>query len=174
MLVCFSKFSFYYSCDLKVPKRHKADGDNTTDEYMETETGLFGRNAPPGYKPASSGTKTPQQGPAAPPQRQNDDKPELRDDGSSVFISNLTYTLEEPEAKLKTLFESCGPIKQIRPIFSNKGGFKGYGYVQFESAASVPQALKLDRQEVEGRPMFVSPCVDKNKNPDFKVSKQVI
>lgn len=140
---------------------------------METETGLSGRNAPPGYKPASGSTKHPQQAPLVSPQRQNDDKPELRDDSSSVFISNLTYTLEEPEAKLKTLFESCGPIKQIRPIFSNKGSFKGYGYVQFESVASVPEALKLDRQEVEGRPMFVSPCVDKNKNPDFKVSKQV-
>uniref|UniRef100_A0A671X856 Spliceosome associated factor 3, U4/U6 recycling protein n=1 Tax=Sparus aurata TaxID=8175 RepID=A0A671X856_SPAAU len=105
------------------------------------------------------------------PKRQNDDKPELRNDNCSVFISNLTYTLEEPEAKLRTLFEICGPIKQIRPVFSNKGGFKGYGYVQFESSVSVPEALKLDRREVEGRPMFVSPCVDKNKNPDFKVFK---
>ncbi|XP_017269444.1 squamous cell carcinoma antigen recognized by T-cells 3 [Kryptolebias marmoratus] len=153
------------------PKRQRADGDSTTDEYMETETGLLGRNAPPGYKPASGSTKKPQQGPAVTPQRQNDEKPELRDDSCSVFISNLTYTLEEPEAKLKALFESCGPIKQIRPVFGNKGGFKGYGYVQFESVASVPEALKLDRQEVEGRPMFVSPCVDKNKNPDFKVFK---
>ncbi|XP_037536347.1 squamous cell carcinoma antigen recognized by T-cells 3 [Nematolebias whitei] len=153
------------------PKRQRADGGNNTDEYMETETGLSGRNAPPGYKPAPGSTKHPQQAPLVSSQRQNDDKPELRDDSSSVFISNLTYTLEEPEAKLKTLFESCGPIKQIRPIFSNKGSFKGYGYVQFESVASVPEALKLDRQEVEGRPMFVSPCVDKNKNPDFKVFK---
>uniref|UniRef100_A0A671X4N9 Spliceosome associated factor 3, U4/U6 recycling protein n=1 Tax=Sparus aurata TaxID=8175 RepID=A0A671X4N9_SPAAU len=140
-----------------------------SDEYMETETGLFGKNAPPGYKPGPPGAKKAQQEAAA--QRQNDDKPELRNDNCSVFISNLTYTLEEPEAKLRTLFEICGPIKQIRPVFSNKGGFKGYGYVQFESSVSVPEALKLDRREVEGRPMFVSPCVDKNKNPDFKVFK---
>ncbi|KAI3372860.1 hypothetical protein L3Q82_023307 [Scortum barcoo] len=139
--------------------------------YMETETGVFGRNAPPGYKPALPDAKKAQQGMAAAAPRQNDDKPELRNDNSSVFISNLAYTLEEPEAKLRTLFESCGPIKQIRPVFSNKGSFKGYGYVQFESPMSVPEALKLDRREVEGRPMFVSPCVDKNKNPDFKVFK---
>uniref|UniRef100_A0A8P4KHF6 Spliceosome associated factor 3, U4/U6 recycling protein n=1 Tax=Dicentrarchus labrax TaxID=13489 RepID=A0A8P4KHF6_DICLA len=142
-----------------------------SEEYMETETGLFGRNAPPGYKPAPPGTKKAQQGVADPAQRQNDDKPELRNDKSSVFISNLAYTLEEPDAKLRTLFETCGPIKQIRPVFSNKGNFKGYGYVQFESPVCVPEALKLDRREVEGRPMFVSPCVDKNKNPDFKVFK---
>uniref|UniRef100_A0A7N9ARL8 Spliceosome associated factor 3, U4/U6 recycling protein n=1 Tax=Mastacembelus armatus TaxID=205130 RepID=A0A7N9ARL8_9TELE len=111
-----------------------------------------------------------QQGAAA-TQSQNDDRPELRNDNNSVFISNLTYTLEEPEAQLRTMFETCGPIKQVRPVFSNKGNFKGYCYVQFESPVSVPEALKLDRREVEGRPMFVSPCVDKNKNPDFKVFK---
>lgn len=137
---------------------------------METETGLLGRSAPPGYKPAPPGNKKVQPGAAPAAQRHNDDKPELRNDDCSVFISNLTYTLEEPEAKLRTLFETCGPIKQIRPVFSNKGSFKGYCYVQFESSMSVPEALKLDRREVEGRPMFVSPCVDKNKNPDFKVN----
>uniref|UniRef100_A0A673CM92 RRM domain-containing protein n=1 Tax=Sphaeramia orbicularis TaxID=375764 RepID=A0A673CM92_9TELE len=140
----------------QAPKRHRGNGDPTIEEYMETETGLFGKSAPPATAAAH---------------RQKDDKPELRNDNSSVFISNLSYTLEEPEAKLRTLFETCGPIKQIRPVFSNKGSFKGYGYVQFESTVSVSEALKLDRREVAGRPMFVSPCVDKNKNPDFKVFK---
>lgn len=148
-------------------KRHRGNGDQSTEEQMETETGLFGRNAPPGTKKA-------QQGVAADAQRQKDDQPELRNDNCSVFISNLAYTLEEPEAKLRTLFETCGPIKQIRPVFSNKGAFKGYCYVQFESPVSVSEALKLDRREVEGRPMFVSPCVDKNKNPDFKVNMNTI
>lgn len=137
---------------------------------METETGLFGKNAPPGFKPAPPGAKKAQQGAEAAAQRQSDDKPELRNDNNSVFVSNLAYTLEEPEAKLRTLLETCGPISQIRLVFSNKGNFKGYGYVQFESPVSVPEALKLDRRDVEGRPMFVSPCVDKNKNPDFKVN----
>lgn len=159
----------------QAPKRHRGNGDQTTEEYMETETGLFGRNAPPGFKPAPPGAKKVQQGAAvaAATQRQVDDKPELRNDNSSVFISNLAYTLEEPEAKLRPMFETCGPIKQIRPVFGTKGTFKGYCYVQFESHVSVPEALKLDRLEVEGRPMFVSPCVDKNKNPDFKVNMTV-
>uniref|UniRef100_A0A8D3D241 Spliceosome associated factor 3, U4/U6 recycling protein n=1 Tax=Scophthalmus maximus TaxID=52904 RepID=A0A8D3D241_SCOMX len=161
-------------------EKRKAEPDDYQDEWnensgkawfeltnhMETEAGLFGRNAPPGFKP-----KKAPQGAAATAPRQNDDKPELRNDKSSVFISNLAYTLEEPEAKLRTLFEPCGPITQVRPVFGNKGSFKGYGYVQFESLVSVAEALKLDRREMEGRPMFVSPCVDKNKNPDFKVFK---
>ncbi|XP_037338514.1 squamous cell carcinoma antigen recognized by T-cells 3 [Pungitius pungitius] len=154
-------------------KRHRGNGDQTTEEHMETETGLFGKKAPPGYKRPPPGDKRAQQGGAAAAQKQSndDDKPELRNDNSSVFISNLAYTLEEPEAKLRTLFETCGPIEQVRPVFATKGTFKGYCYVQFESTVSVAEALKLDRREVEGRPMFVSPCVDKNKNPDFKVFK---
>lgn len=143
----------------KASKRHRV-GDQTTEEQMETETGPSGRNAPSKAKQAA----------VAAAQRQKDDKPELRNDDSSVFVSNLAYTLEEPEAKLRTLFDTCGPIKQIRPVFGNKGSFRGYCYVQFESPVSVAEALKLDRQKVEGRPMFVSPCVDKKKNPDFKVN----
>ncbi|XP_072290243.1 squamous cell carcinoma antigen recognized by T-cells 3 [Eucyclogobius newberryi] len=146
-------------------KRHKGNGGRMSEELMETETGHFGKTAPPGFKPVKRGTKM--DGSVA----QEENQPELRNDNCSIFISNLAYTLEEPETKLRTLFDSCGPIKQIRPVFSNKGGFKGYGYVQFESSISVPEALKLDRKEVEGRPMFVSPCVDKSKNPDFKVFK---
>uniref|UniRef100_A0AAQ6AGF6 Spliceosome associated factor 3, U4/U6 recycling protein n=1 Tax=Amphiprion ocellaris TaxID=80972 RepID=A0AAQ6AGF6_AMPOC len=150
-------------------EKRKAEQDDYQDEWNEDSAPK--RNAPPGYKPGPPGNKKVQQAAAATPQRQKDDNPELRNDNTSVFISNLAYTLEEPESKLRTLFETCGPITQIRPVFSNKGTFKGYCYVQFESPVSVPEALKLDRREVEGRPMFVSPCVDKNKNPDFKVFK---
>lgn len=142
-------------------KRQRGDGDQPTEEHMETETGVFGRSAP-----AKSG----QQGAAAPSQRgSSEDKAEQRNDECSVFISNLAYTLPEPEDQLRRLFEACGPLQNIRPVFSNKGSFKGYCYVQFESAASIPAALRLDRTQVEGRPMFVSPCVDKNRNPNFKV-----
>lgn len=141
-------------------KRHRGDGDQPTEEHMETEAAVTGKSAP-----AKSG----QQGAAASSQRRGEDKAEERNDECSVFISNLSYTLQEPEAKLRGLFEACGPLQNIRPVFSNKGSFKGYCYVQFESAASVPAALRLDRTQVEGRPMFVSPCVDKNRNPNFKV-----
>lgn len=158
----------------QAPKRQKGNGDSNTEEYMETETGLIGRNAPHGNKSAAGGAKNAQQGAVVAAQRQNDDKPELRDDTCSVFISNLAYTLDDPETKVKEIFESCGPVIQVRLVTGNRGNFRGYGYVQFESVVSVPEALKLDRKEVGGRPMFVSPCVDKNKNPEFKVSTHAL
>ncbi|XP_021501726.1 squamous cell carcinoma antigen recognized by T-cells 3 [Meriones unguiculatus] len=101
------------------------------------------------------------------------DMPKVAHDSSkdsvTVFVSNLPYSIEEPEAKLRPLFEACGEVVQIRPIFSNRGDFRGYCYVEFKEEKSAQQALQLDRKTVEGRPMFVSPCVDKSKNPDFKV-----
>uniref|UniRef100_A0A8C5FWB1 Spliceosome associated factor 3, U4/U6 recycling protein n=1 Tax=Gadus morhua TaxID=8049 RepID=A0A8C5FWB1_GADMO len=153
-------------------------GDEGAEEDMEMEMGLFGRKTPAARTKGPPGAKKPQQQASTPgsasassTKAKPDEKPELRNDNNSVFISNLAYTLAEPEQKLKALFECCGPVDQVRPVFSKAGVFKGYGYIQFESKASVPAALKLDRQEVEGRPMFVSPCVDKNTNPDFKVFK---
>ncbi|KAJ3603768.1 hypothetical protein NHX12_028509 [Muraenolepis orangiensis] len=157
----------------RAPKRHKGAGDGGVEEDMETEMGLFGRRTPTArHKGPPPGAKKPQQQASASTTRaKQDDKPELRNDNNSVFISNMAYTLAEPEQKLRALFERCGPLEQVRLVFSKAGAFKGYGYLQFESKASVPEALKLDRQEVEGRPVFVSPCVDKNTNPDFKVFK---
>ncbi|XP_069353047.1 squamous cell carcinoma antigen recognized by T-cells 3 isoform X2 [Eulemur rufifrons] len=90
-------------------------------------------------------------------------------DSITVFVSNLPYSMAEPDAKLRPLFEACGEVAEIRPIFSNRGDFRGYCYVEFKDEKSALQALELDRKTVEGRPMFVSPCVDKSKNPDFKV-----
>uniref|UniRef100_A0A8C0WZ42 Spliceosome associated factor 3, U4/U6 recycling protein n=1 Tax=Castor canadensis TaxID=51338 RepID=A0A8C0WZ42_CASCN len=115
----------------------------------------------------------------APPSKQKEkaaslkrDMPKVAHDSSkdsiTVFVSNLPYSMGEPEAKLRPVFEACGEVVEI-PIFSNRGDFRGYCYVQFKEEKSALQALELDRKNVEGRPMFVSPCVDKSKNPDFKV-----
>nr|XP_047929821.1 squamous cell carcinoma antigen recognized by T-cells 3 isoform X1 [Anser cygnoides] len=147
-------------------KRHKGDGDGLLlEEDMELETGLFGRSGPEKPdRPANQKQKA---------STSRKDIPKVLHDSSkdnvTVFVSNLSYNMAEPEVKLKELFESCGEVEQIRPVFSNKGTFRGYCYVEFKDEKSALQALGLDRKVVEGRPMFVSPCVDKNKNPDFKV-----
>lgn len=137
---------------------------------METESGLFGRRPPPPRKNEPPGYRKNQQGATEAPRQTQDTSQEQRKDEDSIFVSNLPFNLENPESKLRELFQSCGTIQQVRPVFTPKGDFRGYCYVQFEDRLAVPEALKLDRQEVNGRPMFVSPCVDKSKNPDFKVS----
>uniref|UniRef100_A0A8C5LDG1 Spliceosome associated factor 3, U4/U6 recycling protein n=1 Tax=Jaculus jaculus TaxID=51337 RepID=A0A8C5LDG1_JACJA len=132
---------------------------------VEDDTGLAGKSVTVDVAPPSK-----QKEKAASLKR---DMPKVAHDSSkdslTVFVSNLPYSMGEPEAKLRPLFEACGEVAEIRPIFSNRGDFRGYCYVEFKEEKSALQALELDRKSVEGRPMFVSPCVDKSKNPDFKV-----
>uniref|UniRef100_A0A8C2A4Q5 Spliceosome associated factor 3, U4/U6 recycling protein n=1 Tax=Cyprinus carpio TaxID=7962 RepID=A0A8C2A4Q5_CYPCA len=145
-------------------------GSTATEELMETESGLFGRRAPP-RKTEPPGFRKNQRASSEAPQQPQDVSKEQRIDENCVFVSNLAFNLDDPEGKLRALFQGCGTVQQVRPVFSMNGVFRGYCYVQFEDRLAVPEALKLDRKEVDGRPMYVSPCVDKNKNPDFKVFK---
>uniref|UniRef100_A0A671QVM5 Spliceosome associated factor 3, U4/U6 recycling protein n=1 Tax=Sinocyclocheilus anshuiensis TaxID=1608454 RepID=A0A671QVM5_9TELE len=146
-------------------------GSTATEDLMETESGLFGRRAPPPRKSEPPGFRKNLQGLSEAPRQPQDMSKEQRKDEDSVFVSNLAFNLEDPEGKLRTFFQGCGTVQQVRPVFTVKGAFRGYCYVQFEDRLAVSEALKLDRQEVDGRPIYVSPCVDKNKNPDFKVFK---
>ncbi|KAA0716719.1 Squamous cell carcinoma antigen recognized by T-cells 3 [Triplophysa tibetana] len=155
--------------DAELPsKRHKGVA---AEELMETESGLFGRRPQPPRKNGPPGYRKNQQGATEAPYQTQEIAQEQRKDENSIFVSNLPFNLEDPESKLRELFLTCGTIQQVRPVFTPKGVFRGYCYVQFEDRLAVPEALKLDRLDVNGRPMFVSPCVDKNKNPDFKVFK---
>ncbi|XP_068095731.1 squamous cell carcinoma antigen recognized by T-cells 3 isoform X2 [Hyperolius riggenbachi] len=144
-------------------KRHKGEEKHKDNEKggMETETGLFGRS----MDQSSSRQKAPTA--VEQPRILHDDKK----DNITVFVSNLSFNMSDPEQQLRKIFSGCGDISEVRVIYSNKGTFRGYCYVQFTNEKSALDALNLDRQQISGRPMFVSPCVDKNKNPDFKVFK---
>uniref|UniRef100_A0AAY5EMK7 RRM domain-containing protein n=1 Tax=Electrophorus electricus TaxID=8005 RepID=A0AAY5EMK7_ELEEL len=146
-------------------KRPRGDGDFdsvATEEQMETE------RVPPPFRPEPPGAQRNQQATSA-FKMPDAASFEQRKDSNSVFVSNLSFNLEDPEDKMRDAFKGCGTVVQVRPVFTAKGAFRGYCYVQFEDELAVQEALKLDRQEVGGRPMFVSPCVDKSKNPEFKV-----
>ncbi|XP_073528400.1 squamous cell carcinoma antigen recognized by T-cells 3 isoform X1 [Phyllobates terribilis] len=147
-------------------KKHKGEEqpeDNEAEE-METEIGLFGRSSS-----STSRSESKQKPPAAKEQPRILHNPHK--DNITVFVSNLPYNLSDPEQHLRKIFSGCGEIAQVRVVYTNKGTFRGYCYVEFTEEKSALDALKMDRHEVKGRPMFVSPCVDKNKNPEFKVFK---
>ncbi|XP_053324946.1 squamous cell carcinoma antigen recognized by T-cells 3 [Spea bombifrons] len=146
-------------------KKHKGEEEKSEDketEEMETEMGLFGRSAPQKAR-----------APAKPKASIATDQPKVLHDANkdsvTVFVSNMPFTLSDPEQELRKVFAGCGEIAEVRVVYGNSGNFRGYCYVEFTEEKSALDALKLDRQQIRGRPMFVSPCVDKNKNPDFKV-----
>ncbi|XP_069769074.1 squamous cell carcinoma antigen recognized by T-cells 3 [Narcine bancroftii] len=154
-----------WGSQLDKPSKKARDGElEEAEGSLSTECGLFGR------KSKVKTVETPaQQKQKAVIATRNKVLHDNSKDDLTVFVSNLAYSMPSPEEKMRELFESFGQIRDIRPVYSNRGHFRGYCYVEFKENVAAANALKLDRQELEGRPMFVSPCVDKTKNPEFKV-----
>lgn len=80
----------------------------------------------------------------------------------TVFISNLDFHLSDPESRLRDIFTPIGSISEIRLVKHISGRFKGYAYVEFSNEEVVPEALKLDHHRIDGRPMYVSRCQERN------------
>ncbi|RDD39002.1 Squamous cell carcinoma antigen recognized by T-cells 3 [Trichoplax sp. H2] len=86
---------------------------------------------------------------------------------TSVFISNVPFSAVEDD--IRSFFSTCGNVKDVRLVRAPNGKFKGYGYVEFEDELVTQEALKLDRNTIAGRPVYVSENVDKSKHPtEFK------
>ncbi|GFR93553.1 squamous cell carcinoma antigen recognized by T-cells 3, partial [Elysia marginata] len=95
-------------------------------------------------------------------------------DNITVFVSNLDFNL--PDTRLNEIFEKCGQISNIRLVKNYNGRSKGFGYVEFTDSNAVLKALKLDREFIDGRPMFVSRCEDRSvvkSAPLFKYAKKL-
>ncbi|EDO37342.1 predicted protein, partial [Nematostella vectensis] len=84
-------------------------------------------------------------------------------DPRKVFISNLLFSITEDH--LRDKFSKLGEVLDVRIVKNMAGRSKGYAYVEFNNESTVQAALAMDREKMEGRPMFISPCVDKAKNP---------
>lgn len=77
-------------------------------------------------------------------------------DGRSIYVSNVDYSATPEE--LQQLFSECGTINRIT-ILTNRltGTPLGYGFIEFESAESIPKALENDQTLFKGRPIKVTP-----------------
>uniref|UniRef100_A0A4W3ILN4 Spliceosome associated factor 3, U4/U6 recycling protein n=1 Tax=Callorhinchus milii TaxID=7868 RepID=A0A4W3ILN4_CALMI len=152
----------------KPSKKTRANDTEEVEEDMETESGIHGHRTIKKILETPASQKQKAVAASRNVQKVLHDKSK---DKYTVFVSNLSYSIHNPEDRLKEVFASIGQIAEVRPVYSNKGHFRGYCYVEFSEEKEVADALRLDRELVEGRPMFVSPCVDKTKNPEFKVFK---
>uniref|UniRef100_A0A915K6C4 RRM domain-containing protein n=1 Tax=Romanomermis culicivorax TaxID=13658 RepID=A0A915K6C4_ROMCU len=81
----------------------------------------------------------------------------------TVFVSNLDFAVIDET--IRTIFEeNVGQVTSVRLIMLRPGRSKGFGYVEFKEPSLLIEALKLDRYKIDGRPMYVSKCVDKKSN----------
>ena len=83
------------------------------------------------------------------PKKGGKGKGKRRDTDTQIYISGLPYKMSEDD--VSQMFNTCGNIRSINLPINKQGKPTGFGFIVFESAESIPKALALDGQEVEGR-----------------------
>uniref|UniRef100_A0A0R3S7A8 RRM domain-containing protein n=1 Tax=Elaeophora elaphi TaxID=1147741 RepID=A0A0R3S7A8_9BILA len=86
----------------------------------------------------------------------------------TIFVSNLDFKL--PTERLQEIFPNA---KEVRLVYRGMSKLhKGFGYVDFSTELEAREALKMDRTQIDGRPMYVSEYKprDKGKNTEFRYS----
>jgi len=71
---------------------------------------------------------------------------------NTIFIGNLSFQITEDA--VKDFFKDCGEISQIRWV-EVEGKFKGNGFVEFVSNEAPDEAMKLDGEDLMGRPIRI-------------------
>ena len=72
-----------------------------------------------------------------------------------IYVGNLAYSVNEEE--LEGLFNSYGEIVNVNLIRDrNTGRSKGFGFVEFSTPDQAQEALKMDGQPFQERPLKVS------------------
>ncbi|XP_023227274.1 RNA-binding protein 34-like isoform X1 [Centruroides sculpturatus] len=90
----------------------------------------------------------------------------------TIFVGNLPYNITDEE--LWKFFETCGEIINVRVIRDKSTRIgKGFGYVLFKSRDSSNRAIKMDGNELKGRPLRISRA-SKNENKKFQRNKTFV
>jgi cold-inducible RNA-binding protein len=79
---------------------------------------------------------------------------------NKIYIGNLPYQATEQD--VQTLFAQFGDIENVAIIKDRDTGRpKGFGFVTFAAQNSAQDALKMDGQDFQGRPIKVSMAKEK-------------
>lgn len=74
---------------------------------------------------------------------------------NKIYVGNLSYNVNEDE--LQGLFAQYGEITNVNLIKDRSTGrSKGFGFVEFATSDQAQDALKMDGQEFQQRPLKVS------------------
>lgn len=88
----------------------------------------------------------------------------------SIFVGNLPLDIKEED--VRSHFDSCGKIRNVRVIRDSKSGVgKGICYVTFKSKDSVGLAMKLKGTVLSGRKARIEYCLE-NPQKEKKMKKE--
>ena len=72
-------------------------------------------------------------------------------EGTTLFVGNLSYNTTEEG--LYDFFLGCGNIKTIRLAKDPEGNVRGFAHVEFHSPEEAESAMKLNENNLDGRPV---------------------
>lgn len=72
-----------------------------------------------------------------------------RDNTKTVFVGNLSYNSDE--SSIRSFFESCGAVKDVRVAMRPDGKSKGFAHVEFEDEKGAQAACKKNNSDLDGR-----------------------
>jgi polyadenylate-binding protein 2 len=75
-------------------------------------------------------------------------------DARSIYVGNVDYACTPEE--LQQHFQECGVVNRVTILADAFGQPKGYAYVEFVDAESVPLALQYNESELHGRQIKVT------------------
>ena len=82
---------------------------------------------------------------------------------NKIYVGNLSYSVTEED--LTNLFAEHGTISSLNLIMDRETGrSKGFAFVEFASKDDFDAALKLDGQDLQGRPLRISEAQAKSKS----------
>lgn len=98
---------------------------------------------------------------------------------ATIYVEGIPYDCDEGD--IVTHFSPCGIVKEVRlPRYQDSGRPRGYAHVLFESASSIPGALKMDKKYLKRRylsvrkaekPRSVELALEQQKQANISVNK---
>ena len=74
------------------------------------------------------------------------------EESKTIFVGNLSFKCDSDD--LKKFFASCGSVVDAR-IAQADGKSRGFGHVEFTDKSGVENAIKLNGDDFDGRPLKV-------------------
>lgn len=80
-----------------------------------------------------------------------------------IYVGNLPYRTIEQD--LESVFAKFGNIETVAVIKDHHSGrSKGFGFITFDSETAAQEALTMDGQDFQGRPLKVSIAKEKSES----------
>ena len=92
----------------------------------------------------------------------NGPKKVYENQAQTIFVGNLSWNTTDD--MLKSIFEPCGNVADVRLARKPDGRSRGFAYVEFETEEAVKKALEMVGTKLDDREINIDKNVQGNRN----------